>query len=88
MGYLGDLLFKYSYIKNGKYSDWKISDDEKFTYNGTIKCTSEMKTSLKNYLELDKELAGFINELKSIEKQKEEAKGRAEAEELWDDTES
>ena len=88
LGYLGDLLSKYSYIKNGKYSDWKISDDEIFTFNGTIECTSEMKTSLKNYLELDKELAGFINELKSIEKQKEEAEGRAEAEELWDNTES
>jgi hypothetical protein len=88
LGYVGELLLKYSYIKKEKYSNWKMSDDEKFTYKGSIECTPEMKTSLKNYLELDKELAGFINELKSIEKQKEEAEGRAEAEELWDNTQS
>jgi len=86
LGYLGELLLKYGYIKNGKYSKWEMSDNEKFTYKGHIDCTSEMKTLLKSYLEMDKELAGFINELKSIEKEKEKAKGRAEAEELWDNT--
>jgi hypothetical protein len=88
LGYVGVLLFKYGYIKQEKYSNWKITYDETFTYKSSIECTNEMKNSLKNYLELDKELAGFINELKSIEEQKEEAKGRVEAEELWDNTQS
>jgi hypothetical protein len=86
LGYLGDLLLKYGYIKVGKYSDWKMSDDEKFTFKGRFECTHEMKISLKNYLEMDKELAGFISELKSIEKQKEEAESEEEAKEIWNDT--
>lgn len=45
-----------------------------------------MKTSLKNYLEMDKELARFIGELKTIEIQKEEAEGECEAEEIWNNT--
>ena len=83
---MGDLLLKYGYIKIGKYSDWKMSNEEKFTYNGSIECTDEMKTSLKNYLEMDKELARFIIELNSIEKQKEEAENEGEAEEIWNNT--
>ena len=86
LGYVGGLLLKYGYIKNGKYSVWKMSNDEKFTYKGGIECTDEMKTSLKNYLEMDKELAGFISELKSVENQKEEAEGECEAEEIWNST--
>ena len=86
LGYLGDLLLKYGYIKIGKYSDWKMSNEEKFTYNGSIECTAEMKTSLKNYLEMDKELARFIIELNSIEKQKLEAENEDEAEEIWNNT--
>ena len=60
-----------------------MSKDEKFTYKGSIDCTGEMKTSLKNYLEMDKELAGFISDLKSVENQKEESEGECEAEEIW-----
>jgi len=45
-----------------------------------------MKTSLKNYLEMDKELAGLINELKSVENLKKEAEGECEAEEIWNST--
>jgi len=86
LGYVGGLLLKYGYIKNGKYSVWKMSNDEKFTYKGGIECTDEMKTSLKNYLEMDKELAGFISDLKSVENQKEEAEGECEAEEIWNST--
>jgi hypothetical protein len=86
LGYVGDLLLKYGYIKIGKYSDWKMSSDEKFTYNGSIECSDEMKDSLKNYLEMDKKLAGFISEINFIEKQKEEAKNECEAEEIWDNT--
>ena len=84
LGYLGILLLKYDYIKIGKYSDWKMSDDEKFTFKGSFECTTGMKHSLKNYLEMDKELAGFINELQSVEKQKKEAEAENEAEGIWD----
>jgi hypothetical protein len=63
-----------------------MSYDEKFTYNGSIECTKEMKDSLKNYLEMDKHLAGFINELKSNEKQLEGAEGEEEAEDIWNNT--
>jgi len=86
LGYVGDLLLKYSYIKKGKYSVWQISDDEKFIYKGNIECSKEMKNSLENYLEMDKELAGFINELKLIEKEKEKAEGEDEAEDIWNNT--
>jgi hypothetical protein len=86
LGYVGDLLLKYGYIKIGKYSDWEMSNEEKFTYKGSFECTDEMKTLLKNYLEMDKELAGFINELNSIEKEKEEAENEGEAEEIWNNT--
>ncbi|WP_048190407.1 hypothetical protein [Methanobacterium sp. SMA-27] len=86
LGYLGDLLLKYGYIKTGKYSEWKMSEDEEFKYKGSIECTPEMKTSLKIYLEMDKELAGLINEVKDIEKQKKEAEGKDEAEEIWNTT--
>jgi hypothetical protein len=86
LGYLGDLLLKYHYIKVGKYSDWKMSDDEKFTFKGSFECTPEMKTSLKTYLEMDKELARYISELKSVEKQKEETEAEGEAEEIWNTT--
>ena len=86
LGYAGGLLLKYGYIKNGKYSVWKMSSDEKFTFKGSVECTNEMKTSLKNYLEMDKELARFIGELKTIEIQKEEAEGECEAEEIWNNT--
>ena len=86
LGYLGDLLLKYGYIKIGKYSEWKISEDDEFKYKGSIECTPEMKTSLKTYLEMDKELAGLINEVKAIEKQKKEAEGKDEAEEIWNNT--
>jgi hypothetical protein len=86
LGYLGDLLLKYGYIKTGKYSEWKLSEDEEFTYKGHIQCTPEMKTSLKTYLEMDKELAGLINKVKAIEKQKKEAEGKNEAEEIWNTT--
>jgi hypothetical protein len=86
LGYVGDLLLKYDYIKKGKYSVWQLSDDEKFTYKGSFECSKEMKNSLENYLEMDKELAGFINELKSIEKQKDQAEGEDEAEYIWNNT--
>ena len=86
LGYLGDLLLKYGYIKKGKYSVWQMSYDEKFTYNRSIECSKEMKDSLKNYLEMDKHLAGFINELKSNEKQLEGAEGEEEAEDIWNNT--
>ena len=35
---------------------------------------------------MDKELARYINELKSIEKQKEETEAEGEAEEIWNNT--
>jgi hypothetical protein len=85
LGYVGNLLLKYGYIKKGKYSIWKMSD-EKFVYHGNFDCTPEMNTSLKEYLEMDKVLAGLINELKSIEKQKEEAVNKGEAEEIWNNS--
>ncbi len=82
LGYLGELLAKYNYIATEKYSAWERSYDGKFTYRGRVDCTHEMKDSLKNYLEIDKELTGLIGELESIEEQKE----KAEAENLWDIT--
>ncbi len=86
LGLMGDLLLKYNYIEKEEEYDWEKSADGKFTYYGSIDCSSEMKTSLKNYLEMDNDLSMLYNEFNDIEKQKHDAENKAEAEELWNNT--
>ena len=86
LGMMGDLLLKYNYINKEEEYDWEKSTDGKFTYYGSINCSSEMKESLKNFLEMDNDLSILYNEFNEVEKQKQDAENKAEAEELWNNT--
>jgi len=79
LGYVGVLLTKYDYLKEG-LSNFVIAADGKMIYNHDINYSEGIKNSLKIYFEMDSRLFDLLSGIKSTEKKKTEA----EAEDLWD----